>query len=103
MPVVGEALRCESCGAGAGTVVQRGRRHPGQTIGNVTFFLAGLVVLALAVYSAVDGNAGGWIMAAAAALWSAFFGYRLERQKFDVVRCDECGAERWVLRPSRPG
>ncbi len=59
-------------------------------------------MLALAVYSAFGGNAGGWIMAAAAALWSAFFAYRLARQKSDVVRCDECGAERWVLRPARP-
>lgn len=103
MPVVGDRLRCGSCGASSGTVVRSDRRHPGQTVGNVTFFIAGLLVLALAVYSAVDGNAGGWIMAAAAALWSAFFGYRLSRQKFDVLRCDECGTERWVLKATRAG
>ncbi len=102
MPVVGNPLRCDSCGAGSGTVVQREKRHPGQTIGNVTFLVGGLLILALAVYSAVSGNSGGWIMAAAATLWSAFFAYRLARQKFDVVRCDECGTERWVLKPARP-
>lgn len=103
MPVVGDRLRCGSCGAGSGTVVRSDTRHPGQTVGNVTFLISGLLVLALAVYSAVRGNSGGWLMAAAAALWSAFFAYRLARQKFDVLRCDECGTERWVFSATRPG
>lgn len=95
-----DPLICDDCGANSWREIKRKKRDRGQTIGNVISLAFGLLWLLFSAIWVIGGLGGAWFVVVISVLWTAFFAYRLQFQKFDQLRCTGCGAEKQVLSSS---